>query len=88
MINNGKVVRYWDMDKSKPQYEDSYLNDKLHGVSKSWRSDGSLKWECPYVNGICEGIETAWYQNGTRNDLLTWKKYSLHGANIVFVYHR
>lgn len=44
----------------------SYFDNKLHGLSQSWRPNGVLWWEATYVNDRTHGIQREYYEDGTR----------------------
>ena len=42
----------------------SFLNGKKHGIHREWYSDGKLKIEEPYRNGLLNGTVKCWAENG------------------------
>ncbi len=44
-----------------------YVNGKLHGVVKTWFSNGKIKKDIRhYIEGKAHGHKTTWYDNGTK----------------------
>lgn len=49
----------------QPFARKSYLNGKLHGISKSWYENGKLQDSAVYKNGIVIGDEKGWHEDGS-----------------------
>ena len=42
-----------------------YVDDKKHGLERSWDCNGILLWEISYIADKQHGISRGWHENGT-----------------------
>jgi antitoxin component YwqK of YwqJK toxin-antitoxin module len=61
-MKNGKQIAYWD--NGKKRFEFNAVNDAYEGELKEWDYDGNLFHLAHYKNGVEEGEQKMWYQNG------------------------
>lgn len=45
-------------------YEYTLINEKIHGAFYVYYPSGQLKWKKNYKNGVEEGLQLAWHENG------------------------
>lgn len=60
-----KKITYYT--NGKPNAETEYKNDKLHGVTKKYNQDGTLKSEANYANGKEHGKQTQYITSTSGN---------------------
>jgi len=60
--SKGEAVGYYESGKIKFHYP--LVDDKFHGICKSWHENGQLRHEEPYHRGLLEGINKEWYADG------------------------
>ena len=82
---------YYDRDNSVLAIEVFIINDKMEGEYKSYYdSNSSLekspKLFCNYVNGLKEGQEIEYYDNGQINCIRHYKKGKLDGELKEYYY--
>ena len=79
---NGMFTWYYENGIKESEVE-QVINGKWEGKFSSWHPNGNKKLEVHYVNGLKEGCEYQWEEDGT---LVRWRlspiNYYEHGENI------
>jgi antitoxin component YwqK of YwqJK toxin-antitoxin module len=69
-INRGIVVNNWLQGtyyvyfEGQLIYEDTYVNDQMHGTSRTWHENGQLRSEYNYHRDQLHGIQRQWREDG------------------------
>lgn len=57
-------THYYDCDFDFHHYEYTLVNGEIHGDFYVYYPNGQRKWKKNYKNGVEEGLQLAWYENG------------------------
>ena len=68
------------------KYEINYVNYIEHGKVRGWHSNECLYYKFYYVQGQTHGLEHVWYNDGTRERVVTWQMGSWKGVTLDFNY--
>jgi antitoxin component YwqK of YwqJK toxin-antitoxin module len=61
-MKNGKQIAYWE--NGNKRFEFTAIDDTYEGELKEWDYDGNMFHLAHYKNGVEEGEQKMWYQNG------------------------
>lgn len=73
-----KNVELW-FENGKKWKVESYQHELKHGLFSEWYKDGTLKYECNYINSNKNGYERFYYYNGQRKLYVHYKNGIIHG---------
>jgi antitoxin component YwqK of YwqJK toxin-antitoxin module len=88
---NGPSIYWWNKERTILMLSYCYLNDKEHGIVKSFWSNGSIMGETNYSNGNKDGYYNLYFENGIKsvegnykNDLMEGQWLSWYENGNIF----
>jgi antitoxin component YwqK of YwqJK toxin-antitoxin module len=63
-VNGGREGIMYIIESNTLIYSAEYLNNKQHGVERSWYANKQLRYEKNFIDGKLHGNTKFWYANG------------------------
>ncbi len=83
---SGVVYTNYDSnpDNVQRQYQDTYEDGKLHGLTTQWYKNGQKYKEGSYKHGDADGIWTWWFRDGKMKQKVSYSKGVVEGDYEIY----